>query len=31
MTYLMLLGRQAAAGRLVVDPDKEFLLGAVTG
>lgn len=31
MTYLMLLGRQAMAGRLVVDPDKEFLLGAVTG
>ncbi len=26
MTYLMLLGREAMAGRLVVDPAEEFLL-----
>jgi len=27
MTYLMLLGREAMKGRLLVDPDKEYLLG----
>jgi hypothetical protein len=27
MTYLMLLGREAMTGRLLVDPDKEYLLG----
>jgi hypothetical protein len=27
MTYLMLLGREAMTGRLMVDPDQEFLLG----
>ncbi len=26
MTYLMLLGREAMAGRLLVDPEKEYLL-----
>ncbi|MBT0586465.1 ATP-dependent zinc protease family protein [Alteromonas oceanisediminis] len=26
MTYLMLLGREAMAGRLIVDPEHEFLL-----
>lgn len=27
MTYLMLLGREAMCGRLLVDPEKEYLLG----
>ena len=27
MSYLMLLGRQAMVGRIVVDPGEEFLLG----
>ncbi len=27
MTYLMLLGRQAMAGKVVVDPDQEYMLG----
>ena len=27
MTYLMLLGREAMQGRLLVDPEKEYLLG----
>ena len=27
MAYLMLLGREAMKGRLLVDPDKEYLLG----
>jgi hypothetical protein len=26
MTYLMLLGREAMAGRLMVDPEKEYIL-----
>jgi hypothetical protein len=26
MTYMMLLGREAMAGRLLVDPEKEYLL-----
>ena len=26
MTYLMLLGREAMAGRIIVDPEKEFTL-----
>jgi hypothetical protein len=26
MTYLMLLGREAMAGRLIVDPEKEYIL-----
>lgn len=28
MTYLMLLGRQAMAGKILVDPGQEYLLGA---
>lgn len=27
MTYLMLLGRQAMAGRIIVDPGREYVLG----